>query len=121
MLKDTPKEADTRNIEFVVTVVKNKLVWVIKNDGGWANWRSDEFRDSLIAPFWSDYESAARCAQTVFEGYKPESITLDSFLEDWLPELEQQGFWIGTNLTGEMTGIDVSPSDSSKVLMQAHS
>lgn len=112
---DTPGAASERYEIFLVEVVVTKVVWGLRNDVGWAN-RSTT--SEPVAPFWSDREAAQRCAQETFPGYEPEEIPLQEFVEDWVPELERLGLWVGVNLSPAMAGIEVPPSHLARALMQ---
>ncbi len=115
MVQDTPAAANERYEIFLVEVAVTKLVWGLRNDVGCAN-RSTT--SEPVAPFWSDRDAAQRCAQETFPGYEPEEIPLEEFVQDFLPELERLGLWVGVNPSPTMTGIEVPPVHLARALMQ---
>jgi hypothetical protein len=63
-------------------------------------------------PFWSSRSRVEKIIATVaaYEGFEPVEITLDAFLEKWLPGLERDGFRVGVNWSGpHATGYDIEP------------
>jgi hypothetical protein len=107
---DLPTEAEARHQEFLCSALSHRTVWSLQNDMGWAHW-SDENAVEPILPLWSEHEAAARCAKECFPEYHPVSIGLEILLTEFLPELQKRGIWVGTNLTSEMTGIDMPAAE----------
>lgn len=60
-------------------------------------------------PFWSIHEGAQACAKVSFPGYRPVPLSAEEFLDDWLPDLQERGLWVGVNITDTLAGIDVTP------------
>jgi hypothetical protein len=79
MLHLTADAQDNHN-RFVSRVKKNKLVWGIKSDDGWAVCPSNEFEDKTVYTFWSDEAYARRQCINEWSHYVPTSIQLDSFI-----------------------------------------
>jgi len=103
---DSPTQAEQRYEHFVSSTLSQRAVWALKKDGGFACWQDDE-ADTPIVPLWSEHEAAAACAALTFPGYIPNRVELESLVAGLLPDFETRGVWVGTNLTAQMTGIDV--------------
>jgi len=103
---DSPIQAEDRHEHFIRSTVSDGAVWALKNDVGLANWSDDDAQPSIV-PLWSERESAVECAAAKFQGYLPERLDLEFLIATLLPELEGNGLWVGTNLTPQMTGVDV--------------
>jgi hypothetical protein len=117
MHRDTPTEAEARHQEFLRSAISHRTVWSLKNDIGWAQWE-DAHAVEPIVPLWSEQEAAAKCAAECFPEYRPAPIGLEILLTEWLPELQRRGVWVGTNLTPEMTGIDLPAAELRELLNQ---
>lgn len=113
MTHDSPELANQRYDKFINEVTKTKIVYGLKKDDGWAN-HSDE--DSSLVLFWSEWDSAKLCLNSVFTDYQIVEIPLNDFIEDILPLINDHDLWIGVNLTEDMTGIDVPPTELAKAL-----
>lgn len=63
-------------------------------------------------PFWSSRSRAEKIVGTVpaYAGFDIVEIPLDTFLDRWLPGLEDDGFRVGVNWSGpRATGYDIEP------------
>lgn len=83
--------ANDRYEYFVKHVADYEEVWGLF-DEGWAMTKSDE--GDLLFPVWPTREFANHCAVEEWSAYKAEEIDLESFLEQWLPGLEQDGHMV---------------------------
>jgi hypothetical protein len=117
MHRDSPTEAEARHQEFLRSAISHRTVWSLQNEIGWAQW-GDEDADEPIVPLWSEREAAAKCAAECFPEYRPTPIGLEILLTEWLPDLQKRGVWVGTNLTPEMTGIDMPAAELRERLEQ---
>jgi hypothetical protein len=115
MHNDSPPEAEARHQEFLRSAISHRSVWALRNERGWANWRDNPGEETIL-PLWTDREAAIACGLEQFLGYHPEIIGLESLLLDWLPILKSRGIWVGTNLTPQMTGIDIPAEELRKYL-----
>jgi Protein of unknown function (DUF2750) len=74
---------------FIKKVVDWEEVWGLYQDG-WAMTKDDN--GNLLIPFWPRKEFAQYCAIGEWEGYTPELIELDKFLNEWLPGIKKDGY-----------------------------
>jgi hypothetical protein len=114
---DSPTDAEARHQEFLRSAVSHRAVWSLHNDTGWAQWKDDD-ADEPIFPLWAEREVAAKCAAECFHEYHPVPIGLEILLTEFLPDLQKRGVWVGTNLTQEMTGIDMPAARLRELLVQ---
>lgn len=89
--------ANKRYEYFIKKVVDWGEVWGLYEDG-WAMTEDDN--GNLLIPFWPKKEFAQYCAAKEWEGYTPEPIELDEFMNEWLPGIKEDGyrpsiFWNG--------------------------
>jgi hypothetical protein len=71
---------------FIRKVCDVELVWSLNNEG-WAT--SADNKGNIVLPFWPEQEFAALCATDNWKGYLPTSISLDEFLSEWLPGMDE--------------------------------
>ncbi len=81
--------ANIRYEYFVKKVVDWEEVWGLFDDG-WAMTEDDNGR--LMLPFWPKEEFATYCAFEDWSNYKPQNISLDEFISDWLPGMKEDGY-----------------------------
>jgi hypothetical protein len=107
-------QQDSRDIEkryedFITEVVKTETVWGLTHDDTWATSSSYEFEDTEVILFWSDKAGASACAEDDWAAYKPESITLVEFLENWCVGMYGDELLLGANWNPDLTGREVEP------------
>ena len=73
---------------FVRKVADFEKLWGLFDDG-WAVMEDDD--GSQVLPFWPEPEFAQALATGSWESYTPKSITLDEFLNCWLPGMSDDG------------------------------
>ncbi|GAC44105.1 DUF2750 domain-containing protein [Paenibacillus popilliae] len=81
--------ANIRYEYFIKKVVSWEEVWGLFDDG-WAMTEDDDGK--LMMTFWPKKEFAEFCVFEEWSDYKPQSITLDEFITDWLPGLKKDGY-----------------------------
>jgi hypothetical protein len=96
---------------FVSQVLESGQVWGLKNDDGWALCDSVEFEETDVFPFWSSEKHAAGHCEGEWKIYDAATLSLDEFLEDWLPGMHEDGAMVGPNWDGELNGLEVEPRD----------
>ena len=62
-------------------------------------------------PFWSQPEFAQVHCVDEWSVYKPVPVSLEEFLEEWLPGMHEDVVLIGTNWDEEMNGDEIEPLD----------
>ena len=98
--------APKKYAHFVKRVADFEEVWGLNLDG-WAMSETDEGVKTI--PFWSHSKFAEDCAIEEWEGYKPNKIDMDEFVDDWLKNLEDQKIDIVIMMDQEGNGINVKP------------
>ena len=97
---------------FVTEAIETGTVWAIRDAGGYpapANASGDR-----AMPFWSKRSRAEKIISGVhaYDGFEPEEVDLEDFLDDWLPGLAQDGLSVGLNWYGKnATGYHLAPTD----------
>jgi hypothetical protein len=96
---------------FAAKVFSNAEVWGLKAEQGWALCPSIEFEETDVLPFFSSKGNASSLCSDDWNGYQPESIPLESFLEDWLPGMHEDNVMAGLNWDADLDGVEVEPAD----------
>lgn len=102
---------------FVETVKKERLVWGLMSDAGWATAPSNECENTTVIPFWSHKAYAQRLAKKEWETYKPTPIDFDEFVDSWLKGMDENGVLVGVNWNAHLIGKEVEPRDLAKDLL----
>ncbi|GAA3934930.1 DUF2750 domain-containing protein [Chitinophaga oryziterrae] len=71
---------------FVNKIVDFEQIWGLNNDG-WAVLGSQE--NAVVMPFWPEENFAERCISEEWRGFRPQAISLQDFLDKWLPGMEK--------------------------------
>ena len=100
--------------EFINEVVKNKLVYALKNNEGYAMSISNYFvtdEDEMIHLFcfWSKKLEAEKCLVEEWGEYQVEKIPLATFMEDWCIGTSNENYGLGINFDTEANGLEVDP------------
>ena len=80
--------ARQRYLHFVRQAADTGEVWGLYRDG-WALARTDE--GTLVFAMWPAGEFADLCAEYEWDGYEPQTFSLDDLMGDLLPQLEEDG------------------------------
>jgi len=80
-----PKRYD----HFIKVVADEELVWGLYKDG-WALAATDA-NEQAVFPVWPLREYAELCNKEIWSGYEPKSICLNEYMDEILPDLEDQG------------------------------
>jgi hypothetical protein len=94
---------------FIERIIKTKMVWGLRSEEGWCVSPSNEYEETEVMPFWSDRAYAQQCAVEEWEAFKPVSISLEEFMEAWLPGLETDQLLVGTNWNVRLIGKEIEP------------
>ena len=87
-------------------------VWTVKDDDGFPAPKTRTGERAM--PFWSSLRRVEKIIKTVpaYRGFTPHEMTWMEFRDEWLPELEESGFLVGVNWSGEHAlGYDMKPAD----------
>lgn len=107
---DSPQQAEERFRRFFREALESGRVWGLFDGVGWANWWDKEEWDDPTIPFWSSHDEATACAKSGLTNYEVKHVMLSEFVTDFLANFEENGFWVGVNLTPQRTGVQVPPA-----------
>lgn len=74
---------------FIRKISDFEIVWGLF-DNGWAVLQSVE-PGVINVPFWPEKEFAQICATGIWHNYSPKEITLEDFVDKWLPGIIVDG------------------------------
>jgi len=95
---------------FYRDVAKNRVVWTIRDEGGFPAPKASEGRRTQ--PFWSTRSRAEKIIKTVpaYVGFEPYEIPWDLFCSNWVPGMTKDGLLVGVNWSGKKAmGYDLEP------------
>lgn len=101
--------AEKRAKEFIEQVVDTEVVWGLKNAEGWATSTSHQDEEIAILLFWPSSAAAQACATQAWAQYKPGTISLAEFLENWCIGMYHDYCLAGINWDRNMFGMEVEP------------
>jgi hypothetical protein len=96
---------------FIKEIMEQKKVWTIENVEGVPTTLDD---GEVSMPFWSSKLKTEKAIRdvTVYHEYRLLEISLDDFINKWLPELEKDALLVGANLNGKnLIGADWKPKE----------
>lgn len=107
------------NYQQLLTEVREQgALWGLQFGEDWVVCDSNEFADTDVLPLWSSEAAAkAHCIEE-WADYVPVAISLESFFEEWVNDLGDDGVLIGTNWNADMDGLEVDPMELAKELAQ---
>jgi hypothetical protein len=112
----TPKEKEIQVVPglpgpkryeyFVKHTADENQIWSLWQ-GGWALARDSQGRE--LVPVWPHQIYAEACATKEWEGYAPQAISMDAWLERWIPGMIEDKRFAAVFPTPEDKGIVVEP------------
>lgn len=111
LLADLHANAD----RFVASVKSTRVVWGLRSTEGWANCPSNH-RDTDVLLFWSERAYAARHAREEWQAHEATSISLDSFIDDWLRGMSEDDLLVGVNFNADLAGLELTPQEVARML-----
>lgn len=109
MQENTNASMEANYRKFIQQVVATEAVWGLTQNDTWATSSSAEFEDAEVILFWSDAEGAKACAEDDWQDYKPESITLVEFLENWCVGMYGDQLLLGPDWGADLSGREIEP------------
>lgn len=92
---------------WIKKVADDEQVWSLGQKDGWALVGDDAGRE--LVPVWPHSKYAALCAKGIWDGYEPKVITLDDWLDRWVPGMERDGRLVAVFPTPDGNGAVVDP------------
>jgi hypothetical protein len=109
MQENTNGNMEANYRKFIQQVVETNAVWGLTHDDTWATSSSAEFEDAEVILFWSDAAGAKTCAADDWKEYKPESISLVEFLENWCVGMYGDQLLLGPDWDENLSGRETEP------------
>jgi hypothetical protein len=109
MEENTNGNMEANYRKFIQRIVDTESVWGLTHDETWATSSSGEYEDAEVILFWSDAEGAKTCAEDDWKEYKPESITLAEFLENWCVGMYGDQLLLGPDWDASLSGREMEP------------
>ena len=101
---------------FIEEIRFNGELWGIESEDGGVAVDSQEFEDTDVIPFWSDKEDAeAHCVEE-WADYQISKVEIEDFVQEWLPELDNDGVLVGANWNAELEGLEIEPLQLAEAL-----
>lgn len=97
---------------FFEEVLEAGFVWTIRDATGFPT--STKRSNETAMPFWSSLSRARLIIDRIptYRSFTPHQLSLDVFVDRWLPGLEKDNLVIGTNWSSAtVTGFDFAPAD----------
>lgn len=103
---------------FLTEAADCGCVWGLESDDGWALAPSEKYSETEVMPFWSQPEFAQAHCQEEWQAYRVVPVSLEEFLEDWLPGMHEDVYLLGINWNQDLEGLEVEPLDLLKEFEQ---
>ena len=100
---------------FIASAKSTRIVWGLRSSDGWAYCPSNH-NDTDVLLFWSDRAYAARHAREEWQSYEATSISLDSFIDNWLQSMHRDGLLVGINFNADLAGLELAPQELARAL-----
>ena len=94
---------------FVKKIVANDEVWGLEGEEGLAISSSSENDEQDVIPFWSEESLAQSVAADDWAAFKPSSMTLAEFMENWLTGMHNDELLVGTDWDASLVGKEIEP------------
>ncbi len=96
--------------KFIERVLASGVVWGIEHPNEtWATSTSNDDEETMIYVFFSDKAYAQRHCKEAWSESKPSTIDLDSFIDNWLRGMHEDGYLVGPNWDANFFGKEVEP------------
>jgi hypothetical protein len=103
------KEHESQYREFIKKAVAEDEVWGLEGEEGLAISSSADNEELDVIPFWSAEGAAKVVAADDWKDFKPSSMSLAEFLENWLAGMHNDELLVGTDWGIALEGKEVEP------------
>lgn len=100
---------DTQYQQFIQAVIAGDEVWGLEGEEGLAISSSSNNDEQDVIPFWSSEALALAVAADDWAGFKPSSMSLVEFLENWLSGMHNDEILAGADWDASLEGKEVEP------------
>lgn len=104
-------DLDTNYDRFIAEAIDTGCVWALEGKEGFALCPSVSNEEIDVMPLWSQPEYAQVHVSDEWAGYQVVPISLEEFLEDWLPGMHSDLTLVGVNWNHAMEGLEQEPLD----------
>ena len=114
MSSDIEALSDDYDVNYQVFfhhAIATGCVWGLESEEGWATCPSVANEEITVMPLWSQPEYAKLHCVDEWACYEPIPISLEEFLEDWLPGMHDDVMMVGVNWNKDLEGHEVEPLD----------
>ena len=100
---------DSAYRKFILKVVAQDEVWGLEGEEGLAISSSMKNEEQDVIPFWSEEALAKSVAADDWANFKPSSMRVVEFLENWLTGMHNDELLVGINWDAELSGEELEP------------
>lgn len=109
MMKKLSSNIKANYALFIDQVLEYESVWGLCSDEGWAQCESENYEDAGVILFWSEQSYVKDFMAKDWQDYKISKISLEDFLNNWLPGMDEDGILVGINWSEEFDDIEMEP------------
>ena len=91
-------QSGSQAVAFFREVASHRTVWYVRDDNG--SPAPTTSSGARAMPYWSSQARAQRAADIWGNDLRPVSLSLETWRDDELPELADEGYRVGINWTG---------------------
>lgn len=110
-MPDDNTTSESNYNRFIERVRESGQVWGLRGEDGWAYCESNEYEETDVLMFWSDRAGAQSHAQDEWSDHTPTEISLDEFIDNWLPGMDEDDALVGLDWTTDLSGPEIEPLD----------
>ncbi|MBV7297247.1 DUF2750 domain-containing protein [Enterovibrio paralichthyis] len=96
---------------FVMVSCESGAIWGLYCDDGWVICDSAIYEETDVMPFWSSREAAAIHCVDEWSDFEPVAIPLETFIDQWLVDLADDGVLLGPDWGMDLSGEEVEAAD----------
>lgn len=111
MTNQNPRDTNESYQTFLGQALGYGCVWGLEGPDGWALCPSEKYDSSEVMPFWSEPEMAEVHCVDEWKDYKVVPVSLEEFIDDWLPGMHEDVYLVGINWDEDMDGEEIEPLD----------
>lgn len=111
-------DLDANYQRFVENIQESGKVWGLSSSDGWVIVESSEFEETEVMPFWSEESYAKVHCVDDWADFKPVSMDLEDFVENWLAGMDEDGVLVGPNWNADLEGLEIEPVEILKLLSE---
>lgn len=104
-------DLDANYDRFLEEALATGCVWGLESEEGWAVCPSIENDTLDVMPLWSQPEYAQAHVSGEWSHYQVVPISLEEFLDDWLPGMHEDITLVGPNWNASLEGDEMEPLD----------